>query len=193
MSVCTYIDKILLYLLPQKLSFKSTTIFIFLITFRYKQKTWCRDVLSRDSSYIFCVTPECTSFIDQLWLNKETQPFPLPTSPLYTTGMVSVLIVCLSLKTSGLFCISHQTTTSWSLLIIAFDSSRVINILLDTEWKCVLLSFFLRHLWHFISHVMLLFQFLSWAAASASFKGACFNTNISKCYCSLKVHVYVWY
>lgn len=166
MSVCTYIDKILLSSLPHKLSFKNTTIFIFLITFRYKQKTWCRDVLSRDSSCIFCITPECTSFIDQLWVNKEIQPFPLPTSPLHTTGMVSVLIVCISLKTSGLSCISHQTTTSWSLLIIAFDSSRVINILLDTEWKCVFVFFLLK--------AFMAFHITCYAFISIPVMGCCF-------------------
>lgn len=166
MSVCTYIDKSLLSSLPHKLSFKSTTIFIFLMTFRYKQKTCCRDVLSRDSSCIFYIMPECTSFMDQLWLNKETQPFPLPTSPFHTTGMVSVLIVCISLKTSGLFCISHQTTASWSLLTIAFDSSRVINILLDTEWKCAFVVFLFK--------AFMAFHITCYAFTSIPVMGCCF-------------------
>lgn len=100
------------------------------------------------------------------WLNKETQPFPLPTSPLHTTGMVSVLIVCISLKTSGLSCISHQTTTSWSLLIIAFDSSRVINILLDTEWKCVFVFFLLK--------AFMAFHITCYAFISIPVMGCCF-------------------
>lgn len=172
MSVCTYIDKILLSSLPHKLSFKSTTIFIFLMTFRYKQKTRYRDVLSKDSVCIFCIMPVCTSFIDPLWLNKETQSFPLPTSPLHTTGMVSVLIVCISLVISGLFCISHQTTTSWSLLIIAFDSSGVINILLDTEWKCVFVVFLLKT---FIAFHITCYAFISMSFShSIPVMGCCF-------------------
>lgn len=172
MSVYTYIDKILLSSVPHKLSFKSKTIFIFLMTFSYKHKTWCRDVLSRDSFCIFCIMPVCTSLIHPLWFNKETQPFPLPTSPLHTTGVVSVLNVCITLVTSGLFCISHQTTTSWSLLIIAFDSSGVINIILDTELKCVFVVFLLKT---FMAFHITCYAFISMSFShSIPVMGCCF-------------------
>jgi hypothetical protein len=123
MSVCTYVDIILLSQFPHKLTFKSTdtcivcvcVLFVCLFVCLVRNMNIKHDEGKCSSGTLF---PDFTS---GLWvLHSLTPCHPtthlslslLPTSTLRTTEILFVLILCNVLVTSGLFCMSHQFTMS---------------------------------------------------------------------------------